>query len=144
MPPVCIEAMSIITISPSTDKSIFTHSKVSPADLPAILTAASDAFTTYRKTTLAQRKTCIVAALDHLAQMKGTLCEKLTAQMGRPASFVGVEIDTMRKRADYMLGIAETALGDMQGQAEQGFKRWTSQEPVGPVLIVSAWNVSNQ
>ncbi|OAA73072.1 aldehyde dehydrogenase (NAD) family protein (Eurofung) [Akanthomyces lecanii RCEF 1005] len=132
--------MSINTISPSTGKSIFAHPGVSPADLPAILTTASDAFTTYRKTTLAQRKTWILAALEHLARMKETLCEELTAQMGRPAAFAGVEIDTMRKRADYMLGMAETALGDMKGQDEEGFKRWTSQEPVGPVLIVSAWN----
>ncbi len=135
--------MSINTISPSTGKSIFAHPGVFPADLPAILTTASDAFTTYRKTTLAQRKTWILAALEHLARMKETLCEELTAQMGRPAAFAGVEIDTMRKRADYMLGIAETALGDMKGQDEEGFKRWTSQEPVGPVLIVSAWNVSS-
>lgn len=135
--------MSINTISPSTGKSIFAHPGVSPADLPAILTTASDAFTTYRKTTLAQRKTWILAALEHLARMKETLCEELTAQMGRPAAFAGVEIDTMRKRADYMLGIAETALGDMKGQDEEGFKRWTSHEPVGPVLIVSAWNVSS-
>ncbi|OAQ97312.1 hypothetical protein LLEC1_00071 [Akanthomyces lecanii] len=132
--------MSINTVSPSTGQSIFAHPGVSPAELPAILAAAADAFATYRRTSLAQRRTWIVAALDHLARMRDTLCGELTAQMGRPAASAGVEIDTMRRRAEYMLGIAEMALGDIKGQSEDGFKRWTSKEPVGPVLIVSAWN----
>ncbi|KAF1734636.1 Phenylacetaldehyde dehydrogenase [Beauveria bassiana] len=130
--------MSITTISPSTGLPIFTHPGISsPA---ALLSAASASFASYRRTTLAQRKTWIVAALDYLAGIKATLEEELTAQMGRPAAFAGAEIETMRKRADYMLERAEEALGDIKGQEEEGFKRWTSQEPVGPVLIVSAWN----
>lgn len=134
--------MSINTVSPSTGQTIFTHPGLSADALAATLAAASAAFAAYRRTTLAQRKAWVVAALDHLAGVRGALCAELTAQMGRPAAFAGVEVDTMRKRADYMLGIAEAALGDLPGQQEDGFKRWTSQEPVGPVLIVSAWNVS--
>ncbi|KAM3510112.1 hypothetical protein MY11210_006029 [Beauveria gryllotalpidicola] len=130
--------MSITTISPSTGLPIFTHPGISsPA---ALLSAASASFASYRSTTLAQRKAWIVAALNHLARIKPALEEELTAQMGRPAAFAGAEIDTMRKRADYMLESAEEALRDIKGQEEQGFKRWTSKEPVGPVLIVSAWN----
>ncbi|KAJ6786620.1 hypothetical protein PWT90_10655 [Aphanocladium album] len=132
--------MSINTISPSTGSTIFTHPGVAPAELDLILSTAASSFASYKKTTLSQRKTWITAALDRMAGLKETLSQELTAQMGRPAAFAGVEIDTMRKRADYMLSIAEDKLADMPGQAEEGFKRWTSQEPVGPVLIISAWN----
>ncbi|XWW96231.1 hypothetical protein V2A60_004204 [Cordyceps javanica] len=142
--------MSINTISPSTGLTIFTHPGVSVSgsesesgsdELGAVLRASAAAFATYRAaTTLGQRKAWVVAALDHLRGLRAALCEELTAQMGRPAAFAGAEVDTMRARADYLLEIADAALADLPGRAEDGFRRWTSQEPVGPVLIVSAWN----
>lgn len=134
--------MSIQTISPSTGATIFTHPGHSAAETTALIDTAAAAFKTYKKTTLAQRTQWVVAALDIIKGLKETLVGELTAQMGRPIASAGGEIDTMRKRADYMMSIAEQALADLPGQAEEGFKRWTSLEPVGPVLIVSAWNVS--
>ncbi|KAJ3482575.1 hypothetical protein NLG97_g7533 [Lecanicillium saksenae] len=90
--------MSINTISPSTGSTIFTHPGASPSDVDTILAASSSSFASYKKTSLAQRKTWITSALDHMAARKETLSQELTAQMGRPAAFAGVEIDTMRKR----------------------------------------------
>lgn len=136
--------MSIQTISPSSGESIFTHPGLTTAEVTALIATSAASFPSFRKTTLSQRKTWIVSALDYMASIKDTLVAELTAQMGRPVAFAGVEVDTMRKRADYMMGIAEKSLADMPGQEEEGFKRWTSLEPVGPVLIISAWNVSSK
>ncbi len=132
----------IRTISPSNGKVLFERDGATVQEATRIIDKAHNAFNSYKKTTLEDRKSLVVKALDIMAGMKQTLMEELSAQMGRPIAFAGVEIDTMRKRADYLLSIASTALADIPGQSESVFRRWVSQEPIGPVLIVSAWNVS--
>jgi acyl-CoA reductase-like NAD-dependent aldehyde dehydrogenase len=132
----------IRTISPSNGNVLFERDGATVEEVTMIINNADNAFRSYKNTALKDRKALVVKALDIMADMTQTLMEELSAQMGRPIAFAGVEIDTMRKRADYLLSMASTALSDMPGQTESGFRRWVSQEPVGPVLIVSAWNVS--
>lgn len=47
----------------------------------------------------------------------------------------------MRKRADYLLSIADDSLKNLPGQAESGFRRFLKKEPLGVTLISTAWNV---
>jgi hypothetical protein len=47
----------------------------------------------------------------------------------------------MQKRADYLLDMAEEALASLPGRPETGFRREIKKIPVGPTLIVFAWNV---
>lgn len=136
-------ADKIRTISPSTGKVIFEADGPSIEEARGLVDNAQAAFFTYRQTTLAQRKEYVVKALDIIAEKIDQLSEELTTQMGRPIAFSAAEIKTMRKRADYLLEIAEEALADIPGREEPGFRRWISKESVGPVLIVSAWNVSD-
>lgn len=132
----------IRTLSPSTGEVIFERPGASIEEAHAMLNRSSDAFRSYRKLSLDERKTIVTKALDFLANIRDDLAQELTTQMGRPIKFAGAEIDTMRKRADYLMDIAPDALANIPGVPETGFNRWVSREPVGPVLIVSAWNVS--
>src|SRR5690606_17567883 len=80
--------------------------------------------------------------LKILAQHEGELAEELTVQMGRPIAFTGKEVATAVKRAEYLLKISDEVLKDIDGEPEKGFKRFIRRVPVGPVLILFAWNVS--
>lgn len=80
--------------------------------------------------------------LKELASHEAELAEELTAQMGRPIAFTGKEITTAIRRAEYLLKISDEALRDTDGEAEKGFKRFIRKVPVGPVLVIFAWNVS--
>lgn len=51
-------------------------------------------------------------------------------------------VTTAIKRADYLLKISDETLADTDGEAEKGFKRFIRKVPVGPVLVLFAWNVS--
>lgn len=65
--------------------------------------------------------------------------------MGRPISYTGVEIDTAVKRGKYLLKISGEVLdGKVEGEKEKGFNRYIKRVPVGPVLIIFAWNVSSR
>ncbi|KFY73236.1 hypothetical protein V499_06676 [Pseudogymnoascus sp. VKM F-103] len=130
----------IRTVSPSTGHLIFEHDGTTVEQARLVAGRARAAFKTYQKTSLDQRKSIVVKALDYVATQQERLSQELSQQMGRPITFANVEIDTMRKRAEYLLDIASEALEDLPGRQEDGFQRWISKEAVGPVLIVSAWN----
>ncbi|OJJ76907.1 hypothetical protein ASPBRDRAFT_140287 [Aspergillus brasiliensis CBS 101740] len=131
---------AIRTLSPSTNKVIFEHPGLSLEEARQLAQASQDAFRTYKQTTLAQRKEIVLKALDLIAANKDTLAEELTTQMGRPIAFSAKEIETFRKRGDHLLNIAEESLKSLPGTPENGFRRFLKKEPVGPTLIITAWN----
>ncbi|OQE26844.1 hypothetical protein PENSTE_c005G00048 [Penicillium steckii] len=127
----------IKTISPSTNKVIFETQGISLRDSQNVVKASTQAFSSWKNVPFSQRKEVVVKALQLLQKQKNLLAEELTLQMGRPIAFGTKEIETMQKRADYLLAIAEQSL---PGQPEAGFRRWIEKEPLGPTLIVFVWN----
>ena len=137
-----MSSAKIRCISPSSQEVVFEHPGLSIAEAQAMVDRSHEAFQSYRKMPLDQRKSIMVKALDYLAGIEGILASELTAQMGRPISASPAEIRTMRKRADYFLATVDEALSNLPGLPEDGFERWVSKEALGPVFISSAWNVS--
>ncbi|KAI0876013.1 aldehyde dehydrogenase [Hypoxylon argillaceum] len=131
---------TITTLSPTTNKPILTRNGVSALDLEQIPTIAAEAFKTWRETSLTDRTIIVKKALELLEKQKDQLAEEITVQMGRPITYTGGEITTAIKRANYMIKISEETLKDTEGEAEQGFKRFIRKVPVGPVLVIFAWN----
>lgn len=132
----------IQTISPSTNKVILTTPSTSVADAKLIAQRSQDAFKAFRQIPFAERKAIVTKALNIIQERKMDLGRELTDQMGRPIAFSHKEIETMQKRADYLLETAEESLASLPGKEEEGFRRWIGKVPAGPVLIVFAWNVS--
>ncbi|KAH8735937.1 Aldehyde/histidinol dehydrogenase [Ilyonectria robusta] len=130
----------ITTISPNTNEAILTRNGASPADLEALPRVATEAFQSFRKTTLKERQAIVRKFLDGLLEEKDQLGEELTAQMGRPINYTPGEVATAVKRGEYLLKISEEALKDTDGEPEKGFKRFIRKVPVGPVLVIFAWN----
>jgi acyl-CoA reductase-like NAD-dependent aldehyde dehydrogenase len=133
---------TITTISPTTNKPIVIRNGISLPELESLPTVAMEAFGKYRKTTLAERKEIVKKALKLLADKQDILAKELTEQMGRPIAYTAKEITTACKRGEYLLKLSDDALKDTDGEAEKGFKRFIRKVPVGPVLVLFAWNVS--
>lgn len=131
----------INTISPTTNEPILTRNGVSEADLELLPKTATEAFQSFRKTSLKERQDIVKKFIKILSNHESELAEELTVQMGRPINFGGKEIQTAIKRAEYLLKISDEALKDTDGEPEKGFKRFIRKVPVGPVLILFAWNV---
>ncbi|PNY29353.1 Succinate-semialdehyde dehydrogenase [NADP(+)] [Tolypocladium capitatum] len=130
----------ITTISPTTNEAILTRNGVSAADLELLPKVATEAFQSFRKTTLRERQDIVRKFLKGLSDHEGELAEELTAQMGRPIAFAGKEISTAVKRGEYLLKISDEALRDTDGEPEKGFTRFIRKVPVGPILVIFAWN----
>jgi len=130
----------INTISPTTNEPILTRNGASQQDLEQMPKTATEAFQSWKKTSLKERQDIVKKFLKILSQHESELAEELTVQMGRPINFGGKEIQTAIKRAEYLLKISDEALKDTDGEPEKGFKRFIRKVPVGPVLVLFAWN----
>jgi acyl-CoA reductase-like NAD-dependent aldehyde dehydrogenase len=132
---------TISTISPTTNKPIIVRNGISPSELDSLPTIATEAFETFKKTTLAERKEIVKRALKLLNDKKDKLSKELTEQMGRPIAYTAKEITTACNRGEYLLKICEEVLEDTGGETEKGLKKFIRKIPVGPVLVLFAWNV---
>jgi len=135
---------TITTISPVTNKPIITRQGPTDSELEALPKRSKKAFESYRETPLAERQKIVRKALDILKARKDELAKELTEQMGRPIAYTGVEITTAVARGEYMLKISGDALADTPGEPQEGFQRYVRKVPLGPVLVLFAWNVRQQ
>ncbi|KAF2838670.1 aldehyde dehydrogenase [Patellaria atrata CBS 101060] len=131
---------TLTTISPITNKPILTRNGLSDSGLQALPATALEAFQSFRKTSLAERKAIVSKALKILDERKDALAKELTEQMGRPIAYTAKEISTAIARGEYLVKISDQSLKDTEGEPEKGFKRFVRKVPLGPVLILFAWN----
>ena len=134
---------TIKTIFPSTNKIVCEVPQATIEDARTVFRQSQDAFNSFKDTPFSDRRSIVVKALALIQERKMDLGRDLSEQMGRPISYSHKEIETMQKRADYLLDIAEEALASLPGRSESGFKRWIKKVPVGPTLVIFAWNVRN-
>lgn len=132
----------LITISPVTNKPVLFRNALPPAEIALLPRQAERAFEFYRRTPLKHRQDIVAKALDILDGQQERLANELTEQIGRPIKFARKEIATAVVRGKYLLKISEGSLRDTPGEKEEGFKRYIRKVPVGPVLVLFAWNVS--
>ena len=132
----------ITTVSPISNRPILTRNGLADSDVALLPAIATQSFNSYRALSLEQRQSIVGKALKRLAERQDVLARELTEQMGRPISYATKEITTAVARGAYLLQISGDALKDTDGEPEKGFKRFIRKSPLGPVLILFAWNVS--
>jgi acyl-CoA reductase-like NAD-dependent aldehyde dehydrogenase len=129
------------TISPTTHEVVVTRTGATPKELDRMSEVATAAFAAFRALKFAERKAIVEKALGILAAQHDELALDLTVQMGRPIAYTGKEVATAIKRAEFLVKISEDVLADTEGEPEAGFKRYIRKVPVGPILVIFAWNV---
>ncbi|KAH8722624.1 Aldehyde/histidinol dehydrogenase [Phaeosphaeriaceae sp. PMI808] len=132
--------MVIRTLSPVTGEVVHETPEATIEIARNVAIRAKEAFGIYRTTALVERLSVVTRAIEILKTKREDLGRELTTQMGRPIAYTAKEIDTMQIRAEYLIGTAADALNSIPGRSEEGFRRVVRKEPVGPVLIVFAWN----
>ncbi|KAG0148469.1 hypothetical protein CROQUDRAFT_41285 [Cronartium quercuum f. sp. fusiforme G11] len=132
----------ITTISPFTNQPVLERLGPLPADLEALPQTSTAAFKAFRKShpLLSQRQAIVTRALALLTEKKDELAHELTTLIGRPISYTAKEVLTAISRGEYLVRISTDSLADTPGEPESGFRRFIRKEPVGPVLIIFAWN----
>ncbi|CAG8476946.1 14113_t:CDS:10, partial [Acaulospora morrowiae] len=131
-----------VTISPIDNKPFVTVPLATSEQVEDIIERSKKAFLSWKKVPVRERATIVSKFVDAFVAKKAEIAKELTMQMGRPIRYTESEINGTAERAKYMVSIAEESLKDVEivDSSKPGFRRFIRKEPLGPVLIIAAWN----
>jgi len=129
------------TISP-VDGSVYLERELATDEMiESTLVKATAAQKEWRKTTVEERASFCLKAVEYFVEHADEIGLELTWQMGRPIRYTANEIKKgFQERAKYMISVAEQALEDVEVEEISGFKRFIRRDPVGVVFVVAPWN----
>jgi acyl-CoA reductase-like NAD-dependent aldehyde dehydrogenase len=129
------------TISP-VDGSIFAERQLATSrEIENALAKAVTSQSAWKHVPVAERAAACNRMLDWLVERAGEIGEELTWQIGRPIAYSPNEIRRgFQERVNYMAGIAEGELADIELEPRENFRRFIRREPVGVVLVLAPWN----
>lgn len=132
---------SFQSISPIDGSVYVERPYASEQDIEQVLEAAHKAQKVWKKTSLAERARYCTKALDYFQSHTAGVAEELTWQMGRPIRYTPMEIKGgFLERARYMIEVAPKALGAVEVESSNKFKKFITREPLGTMLVLSPWN----
>ncbi|MEO1127753.1 MAG: NAD-dependent succinate-semialdehyde dehydrogenase [Cyanobacteria bacterium J06639_16] len=131
--------MGITSINPTTGEKLKVFDPLSDADLEAKLTAAQQAFKTYRHTSFDLRAMWLRSTAQVLETRKQTFGELMTLEMGKTLKSAIAEVEKCALVCRYYADHAANFLADVPAEtdASQSFVRYL---PLGIVLAVMPWN----
>ena len=126
-------------ISP-IDGSVFaTREALSLDDARALVEEARLAQKSWADVPLEDRITQVLAGVANLGAVNADIAVELAHMMGRPVRYGG-EFGGVKERADYMAGLAPSALAPTVIEDSDAFERRLVQEPQGLVFVIAPWN----
>ena len=132
--------MTLKTISPVDGRVYAERTPATAAEIDAALERARKAQRAWRAVPVTERASIMERFCAEFERRGQELAVGLSWQMGRPVRFAPSEVRGTLERARYMIGIAPTALADLDAGAKAGFRRFVRREPLGVVFTVAAWN----
>src|ERR1700760_4925954 len=73
----------IVSVNPATGETLRNYQPLSPGQLEDKLARAERAYRSYRRTSMADRRRCLLAAADILESEKDRLARVMTQEMGK-------------------------------------------------------------
>lgn len=129
------------TVSPIDGSVVVERPLASDSDVEATLARAVEAQRRWRDVPVAERAAICMRAIEWCVTRADELGAELTSQMGRAIAHSPFELRRgFQERATYMVGIAESALADIQVEHSTDFHRFIRREPLGVVLVLAPWN----
>jgi acyl-CoA reductase-like NAD-dependent aldehyde dehydrogenase len=129
------------TVSP-IDGSVYVEREVASAKhIESALARAAEAQKKWKQVPIAERAQVCLRMAAWCVERADEIGDELTRQMGRPIAHTPMEIRRgFHERVRYMAGVAESALADVNVEAQAGFERFIRREPLGVVFVVAPWN----
>ncbi len=126
-------------ISP-IDGSVFaTREALALDDARVLVEEAKLAQKSWADVPLEDRITQVLAGVANLGAVNADIAVELAHMMGRPVRYGG-EFGGVKERADYMAGLAPSALAPTVIEDSDAFERRLVREPQGLVFVIAPWN----
>jgi acyl-CoA reductase-like NAD-dependent aldehyde dehydrogenase len=131
---------SITVISPTTQQPVVEIPCLSKQEIDKVVQNAVNAFKPWKKVPVADKVAIIDQFLKIFPTKQEEISKSIASQMGRPAKYGVGEVKGVLERASYMNQVAIESLQDEHFTDREGFTRFLRKEPLGPILIIAAWN----
>jgi acyl-CoA reductase-like NAD-dependent aldehyde dehydrogenase len=131
---------TIRTISPVDGRVFAERTLASAAEIDRALERARTAHRDWRGVPVVERAAVMERFCTEFERRGAQIAQDLCWQMGRPLRFAPSEVRGTLERARYMIGIASTALADIDPGPKPDSRRFIRREPLGVVFTVAAWN----
>lgn len=129
------------TVTPIDGSVVVERPLASDAEIDATLARAVEAQRRWREVPVAERAAICTRAIEWCVARADELGAELTSQMGRAIAHSPFELRRgFQERGNYMAGIAESALADIEVERSESFRRFIRREPLGVVLVLAPWN----
>ncbi len=131
--------MGIATINPATGETVRTFEELDDAALEAKLEGAQTAFSSWKRTPLAQRAERMAKAAELLLGEKERWARLMVEEMGKPIGAARAEAEKCARVCHYYAEHAAEYLADTAVDTGDG-RAFVRNLPLGPVLAVMPWN----
>ncbi len=133
-------AASIVPVNPYTHEKLGEYPLLSATELSDRTARAGKAFVSWRGLPIGKRAALLSEALSYFETHREQVATDITAHMGKPITQARREIDTFFERANHLIAVAEETLKPEILPSPAGQYRAIEHEPLGVVLVISAWN----
>jgi acyl-CoA reductase-like NAD-dependent aldehyde dehydrogenase len=130
------------TISPYDQKAVTTRNTLSSEDLGSVIKTAVASQKQWAAVSVSDRCALATKWMAEFESHKEGICKDLSAEMGRPISQCGGEVNGMLQRARHLTKIAPECLKETpRTETETPNLRLSVRRiPVGVVALISPWN----
>src|SRR5258706_16042507 len=111
-----------------------------PEDVREAIEVADNAFSSWKRTPLAQRQQYIAEFLRLLKENREELARIVTLENGKTIRESRAEVDSALIEGSYHLNQAAAFYGHTGAPASGGITTWFEYHPIGVVAVISPWN----
>jgi succinate-semialdehyde dehydrogenase/glutarate-semialdehyde dehydrogenase len=134
--------MAIATVNPATGETLKTYEPLTDEALEDRIARASQAFESYRRTSVEQRAGWLRAAADVLDEDAGTVAELMTTEMGKTLAAAKAEVAKCAKALRFYAehGPSYLQRRPADAAAVSATEAYVEYQPLGVVLAIMPWN----
>ncbi|NCE93022.1 aldehyde dehydrogenase family protein [Pseudomonas sp. L13] len=128
-----------LSINPANGETVGSYPYESAEQLDAALTRASEAFRTWRRTSVSQRAEYLLALAAALREQAEDMAQMITLEMGKPIAQARAEIEKCAQLSEWYAAHGPAMLAPEPTLVDNGSAR-IEYRPLGPILAVMPWN----
>jgi 1-pyrroline dehydrogenase len=127
-------------VDPATGDVVFAAPSSDAADVDAAVNAAAAAFSTWGRTTPAERATALLKLADLLEARQDDLVNVESTNAGKPVGATGIEIEASADCLRFFAGACRTMETQGAGEYLEGYTSMLRREPLGVIASIAPWN----
>lgn len=127
-------------INPANGQPLGEYAHATPGDVEEAIAAASEAFRTWRKTSVLERSALLRRVASLMRERGAGIAEQISRELGKPYGEAQKEVVTAAEMFEWASEEARRIYGRTIPARSEGITQMVLLEPIGPVAAFAGWN----